>query len=205
MHADAHTHVHTHFYLFHRPLASKQGRLGLRPAVVTTVSHLRGKLQALFPQLALFESDSCSLCVMQSHCHCEPSEGEVWWKKWRWSKAGSRTGGERYVFCLVSLNFVVTFLRTAVILLELEMLGDLAYCCRTPHSCVRILKTGGGEESKLSDCCRFWTCIHNFSVSSFLYRACFVIVYCCREEKGMYYKYVQTSVFKLFVFKRNFQ
>lgn len=75
---------------------------------VTTVSHLGGKLQALFRELALLasDSDSCSQrtasCIMQSHCHHEPSWGEAQWKKWRGSKSGSSTSeGAGCVFCLV--------------------------------------------------------------------------------------------------------
>lgn len=55
----------------------------------TMASHLGGKQPPLFPELALFasDSDSCSprtaLCIMQSHCHHEPSQGEAQWKKWR--------------------------------------------------------------------------------------------------------------------------
>jgi len=50
---------------------------------------------------------------------------------------------------LVLLNFIVTFLKTAVILMEFgiteERKSDLLL---QDSSCVQILKTGGGEESK---------------------------------------------------------
>lgn len=71
---------------------------------MATISRLGGRLQPLFPELALFasasDSDSCfpgtALCIMQSHCHCELSSGEAQWRKRRWSKPVSRTEGETY-------------------------------------------------------------------------------------------------------------
>lgn len=114
-------HTHT-LCIFHGPLTSKQGRFGPRPAG----SHLGGKLQALFPELALTltHAQRAALFKMQSHGHQEPSWGEAQWKKCRRSKPGSRTESRKYVFCLVLLNFIITFLGTAIILMEFKMIEE---------------------------------------------------------------------------------
>lgn len=79
VHVHANTHTHTHSHSMSLAFDLQAGEVSAKACYVTAVSCLGGKLQALFPELALFASASAShsqrpaLCMVQSCCHHEPS------------------------------------------------------------------------------------------------------------------------------------